>query len=80
MTASAPVAAEARANRVSRPIGDVAGREDLFERDQALACHGLADVRMVEHDEVVPRAEILDGVRLEAFERLLLPVDRNPVL
>ena len=34
---------------------------------------GLADVGMIQHDEVVARAEIRDGVRLESFERLPCP-------
>ncbi len=49
--------------------------EDALQRLQAIAIHRLADMGMIEHDQVVTGAEIGDRIGLEAFKRLLVPVD-----
>src|SRR5215203_2118180 len=68
-----PVTRQARPNRAGRPVGDLLGREQLVQRAQAALCDRLAHMRMVQHDEVIARAEIGDGMRLESLERLPVP-------
>ena len=80
MRAFVPIAREARAHGVSRPVVQVLGREDLLEREEASNCRRFANVRVIQDDEIVPGAEMRDAVRLEPFERLSVPVDRNAIL
>ena len=53
--------------------------EHFLQRLQATGLDGLADMRMIEHDQIVAAAQIGDRVRLETFQRLLVPGDRKRI-
>jgi hypothetical protein len=57
------------------PGGDLGLGEQVFERHQALAGDGLPQMRMIEHQQIVARCKFGDGMRFEAFQGLLVPLD-----
>jgi hypothetical protein len=59
--------------------GNLLDREHVFERLQAAGVDRLADMRVIEDDEIVLLAEIGDGMRFEPFERMRIPLDRKAV-
>jgi hypothetical protein len=55
------------------------GAEDILQRHQACGLDGLADMGVVEHDEIIACAQIGNRMGLKAFERLLVPLDAEPL-
>src|SRR3546814_11737991 len=47
----------------------------ILQRLQSSRRDRFADMRMVEDDEIVARAQVGDRMRLEPFERLLVPAE-----
>lgn len=64
-----------RADAVAFERCNLVSAEHVFERHEAAGFDGLADMRVIEDDKIVAGAEIGDRVGLEAFERLLVPMD-----
>eukprot|EP01136_Pigoraptor_vietnamica_P002031 Opistho-1_new@29422 len=73
------VALQARADDGGADRGEVGRRQHLLHRHQTAGGDRLAEVGMVEHQEVVARREVGDRVRLEAFQRLPVPGDGEPL-
>src|SRR3546814_11226588 len=66
---------EAGADSLGMERGDLVGAEMILQRLQAARRDRFADMRMVEDDEIVARAQVGDRMRLEPFERLLVPAE-----
>ncbi|MNL16041.1 hypothetical protein D3C87_1370620 [compost metagenome] len=58
------------------PGGNLGGVEVVFQGRQAVGGDGLADMRMVQHQQVVLRCQFRDGVLFEARQRLGAPGDQ----
>src|SRR3546814_6945903 len=69
------IAGEAGADALGIERGDLVGAEMILQRLQAARRDRFADMRMVEDDEIVARAQVGDRMRLEPFERLLVPAE-----
>ena len=76
LPAGVEVGAQGGADARRVPPRDLVRGEEVVERCEAAGGDRLAEVRVVEHDQVVARAQVVDRVRLEALERLGVPGDQ----
>jgi hypothetical protein len=62
------------------PATDFLGCKNIFERTDAIICGNLADMRMIDDDEIVARRKVGDRMAFETFQRLARPSNQagNP--